>query len=265
MEAAERHPRLHVIVRRIVSLVPSTTESVVAFGGWRALVACTRYCVEPRESLTAVRRIGGTKNPDREAIAALEPDLVLANAEENRPQDIDWLAERRPLFVQTPRTVAEAADCLVALAARLGVDDAAHPFVDRLRDAVDAPLESGPPLRVFAPIWRKPWMGVNGSTYVHDVLRRAGAENVCADLPARYPEVAPEWVREQRVDAVLLPSEPWAFDDEQRSELQEQGTFGSAVLALCDGRDLCWHGVHAAIGLPRVRSLVTGLRRAAGG
>lgn len=254
------------IPQRIVSLVPSTTESVCSFGAAAALVGCTRYCTEPAGALAGVARIGGTKNPSLEAIARLAPDLVLANAEENRVEDIEWLRQRMPVLVQTPRTVIEAAVAWRELAAALGAEDELSPFLLRIEARLAAAEVEGlgePPLRVFYPIWRKPWMSIGSDTFVHDVLLRAGAHNVCADLAARYPQVTPEWVCDQEVEAVLLPSEPWEFGQAELEQLRAENTFGAPVMELCDGRDYCWHGVRMADGFGRVVESVARLRRAA--
>jgi ABC-type Fe3+-hydroxamate transport system substrate-binding protein len=250
-------------LRRIVSLVPSTTESVFAFGRGDWLVGCTRYCKEPREPLAAVPRIGGTKNPRRDAIMALEPDLVLANAEENRAEDLLWLGERVPLLVQTPCTVAEALTCLHELAGRLDAVAAARSVLQRIERAAAAAAPGQQPLRVFFPIWKKPWMSANATTFVRDVLRCAGAANVCDALPARYPEVTPEWVRSQAPEAVLLPSEPWEFTSAERDELAAASVFGAVPVELCDGRDFCWHGARLAEGLDRAAAVVAQVRRLA--
>lgn len=237
-----------------MSLVPSTTESVCELGAWNRLVACTRYCTEPAAQLAAVARVGGTKNPSRELILRQEPDLVLCNAEENRPEDVEWLQSRVPVFVQTPRTVLEAAADLRALAARLELREAVGHWLLRIEAWLAAAAIEGlrqRPLRVFYAIWRKPWMSINRDTYIHDVLQIAGATNVCADLERRYPEVSLEAVVARGVDLVLLPSEPWEFDAEQLEDLRRSRAFGAARLELCDGRDYCWHGVRMATGLGR--------------
>ena len=99
-------------------------------------------------------------------------------------------------------------------------------------------------------------MSVGRDTVMHDVLRVAGGVNVCADAPARYPEITIDEVGELRPDVVLLPSEPWEFDETQRDELAASGAFGSARLVLCDGRDFCWHGTRIADGLGRTALLL---------
>ncbi|MBL8727281.1 MAG: ABC transporter substrate-binding protein [Planctomycetes bacterium] len=252
---------------RIVSLVPSTTESLCALGAGAALVGCTRYCEEPAGELAAVRRVGGTKNPQREAILALHPDLVLANAEENRAEDLEWLQARVRVVVHTPRTVGEAAACLRDLAAELAVPEAVQPFLLRIESqlaAAQVALLEAPAIDVFYPVWCRPWISINGDTFVHDVLRVVGLRNIAADLPRRYPEVELEWVRSRRPGAVLLPSEPWAFTASDRDVCRGERTFGPAAVELCDGRDFCWHGVRLADGLGRALRLAARLRRAAG-
>ncbi|MFO1077646.1 MAG: helical backbone metal receptor [Planctomycetota bacterium] len=258
-----RHAGGVVVAGRIVSLVPSTTESVCQLEAGARLVGCTRYCCEPAGGLIGVTRVGGTKNPDRDIVAALYPDLVLANAEENRPEDIAWFADRFPVFVQTPRTVVEAAAALRELAERLGAFEAVQPFLlrieARLAEAAVATLE-GRPLRVFYPIWKKPWMSIGRDTFVHDVLRIVGAESVAPESGVRYPEVDLAEVLRARPQVVLLPNEPWEFTVEQRDDLRRERVFGAARLVLCDGKDFCWHGTRMADGLGRALALLQSLR-----
>jgi ABC-type Fe3+-hydroxamate transport system substrate-binding protein len=245
--------------KRIVSLVPSTTESICEFGGADRLVACTRYCTEPELALRALPRIGGTKNPNRDAIAALAPDLVLANAEENRPEDIEWLAARFPTFVRTPCSIVEAAHDLRSLAERLQLLDEAEPFLLRIEAQIaSAEVEAltKPKVLVYYAIWRLPWMTVNRATFVHDVLELCGARCVAADDPERYPNLEPSEAVARGVQLVLLASEPWAFDEAQRDEVAAARWFGDASIALCDGRDFCWHGVRMASGLGRALAAI---------
>ena len=245
--------------KRIVSLVPSTTESVCEFGATDRLVACTRYCTEPDAALRELPRIGGTKNPDREAIARLAPDLILANAEENRPEDIDWLRARVPVFVQTPCSIAQAARDLRLLAERLHSQAEAEPWLLRVEAQIAAAQVEAlakPEVRVYYAIWRMPWMTVNRDTFVHGVLALCGARCVAADDPERYPKLEPREAMVRDVDLVLLASEPWAFDELQRDELAASREFGDARIALCDGRDFCWHGVRMAGGLGRASQAI---------
>ncbi len=247
-------------VTRIASLVPSMTESVCALGARDRLVAITRYCEEPAAELRDVPRVGGTKNPKLEKLAALEPDLVIVNTEENRLEDIAWLRERFRVLEHVPRTVAEAADAVRELGAELDLAEAALPYLLAIEAQLaacqvdDLLLE---PVTVFHPIWKKPWMGIGRDTYVRDVLRCAGAVNVCDALEGRYPVVDPEWLRTQHVDVVVLPDEPWEFTPSDRAELEASDLFPRSTKVLCaSGKDFCWHGVRTGPGLDAVRSLL---------
>lgn len=240
------------------------TESVCALGAADRLVGCTDYCEEPADALAAVPRVGGTKNPKRERIAALEPDLVIANGEENRSEDIEWLRQRFAVLEHLPRTVPDAAEALRELAAALGRRAGAVPLLLRIEAellrADAARLEHGS-ARVCYLIWRKPWMSVNGDTYIHDVLTRAGGVNVCAGMAARYPTIEPATIATAGVDVVLLASEPWAFTAADRAEIEARQWFGPrAAVICCDGRDFCWHGARSGPGLGRALDLLLRFR-----
>lgn len=250
--------------QRLVSLVPSMTETVCRLGAADRLVGITRYCTHPAEQLHDIVRVGGTKNPVLERIALLAPDLVIGNSEENRGEDLAWLRARFPVLVHEPRTVIEASAAIHELGGVLDLTDAAQAMVLAIAAQVTraevALLERGA-TRVFYAIWKKPWMGANRSTFIHDVLRRAGAVNVCADADDRYPTVAPEAIAAAGVDLVLLPSEPWEFGDDDRREVIERELFGADVpVLLCDGRDFCWHGAHTAPGLGHALDLLLPFR-----
>lgn len=250
---------------RIVSLVPSTTETVCRLDAADQLVGVTRFCVEPAAALQALPRVGGTKNPDLEAIAALRPDLVLVNAEENRAEHIAWLRARLPVLEQTPRSVVEAAAAVRELAQALDRLAAAQPILL----AIEAQLAAAAvhdlqrrPVAVFYAIWQQPWMSVNADTYIHDLLRRAGGRNVCAAATERYPRFEPEDLAALQPELVLLSSEPFPFEDPHRAELLQQRPFGVELpVLLCDGRDFCWHGARTADGLGRALQLLLPFRR----
>lgn len=253
------------VANRIVSLVPSLSETVCDLGVAGRLVGITRYCVAPEDDLRFVPRVGGTKNPDREKIARLEPDLILCNSEENRREDIDWFSARFTVYESMPRSVPDAAAVVREVGARLGLDletEAALLEIEAQMARAEVLTLDGAPVRVFYPIWRQPWIGVNRDTYVHDVLTRAGAVNVCEHREARYPVVATQEIGDLRPDLVLLPSEPFAFNAEHRRELLESHAFGRDVpILMVDGKNFCWHGSRSGRGLGTISNLLRPFRR----
>jgi ABC-type Fe3+-hydroxamate transport system substrate-binding protein len=235
--------------RRIVSLIPSTTETLCALGLADALVGVTVYCREPAAVVRTKTRIGGEKNPDLAKIRALQPDLVIANVEENVREHIDMLrAWGIPVWVTYPRTVAEAIGMIRELgevtgtAARAG---ALAAELEALYERVSAAAARRLPVPVFYPIWREPWMTINRDTYVHDMLRVCGGANVFADRPERYPSVTLAEVAARRPEVILLPDEPFRFRRAHRADFAPYAdvpAVGAGRILLVDGKPFSWHG-----------------------
>lgn len=217
---------------RVVSLVPSVTETLVVWGV--VPVGVTRFCEHPE-----LPAVGGTKDPDLRAVLALRPDLVVVNDEENRREDADALvAAGVDVHVVRIGGVSDVAPGLAALAERV---DLPPPFGQRLP-------EPAPPARTaFVPIWRRPWMSLAGTTYGSSVLAWLGVANVFADAELRYPEVTLEEAARRRPDLVLAPSEPYPFGPRHVAELSEV-----APVRLVDGQDLFWWGVRTPAALGRL-------------
>jgi ABC-type Fe3+-hydroxamate transport system substrate-binding protein len=221
--------RLRERPRRIVSLVPSLTESI-AETDVSLLVGATDWCTHPR-GLDVVR-IGGTKNPDLDAVAALEPDLVVANQEENRPVDIAAMRDAGlDVWVTYPRAVPDA---IVSLRSMLAmVSGSTPPWLDAAA-VVWLPEWTGPRVLAVVPIWRRPWMVVGSDTFAGDVLSRLGVDNAYATSPNRYPRVEIDDLPDH--DVVVLPDEPYAFSASDGPERFE------GPVRLVSGRHLTWYG-----------------------
>jgi ABC-type Fe3+-hydroxamate transport system substrate-binding protein len=254
---------------RIVSLVPSWTETVFSFGLGARLVGVTRFCVAPQDT-DAVAKIGGTKNPDTQAIAALAPDLVIANAEENRREDIERLRGFGiPVFTTYPRKIGSAVESIMKLGSVLGCEGEANILargIVREVSTIETALGAWSKLRfrAFCPIWKNPWMTFNADTYAHDVLRMLGFNNVFAAAGERYPRTTIEEAIELRPDFVLLPDEPYEFRSKDVEELKPLLPPAlSRRLVLISGRDLHWYGVHMLTGLRSLAALLARVRASA--
>lgn len=254
--------------RRIVSLVPSWTETVFALGKGEALTAVTRFCVSP-PGTAQLPKIGGTKNPDVDEIVRLAPDVVIANAEENRREDIDKLrAAGIAVFTTYPRKISAAVESIIKLGEVL---DCAARAAAMAREIVLAVSEIETQVgvwaklrfRVFCPIWKNPWMAFNADTYAHDVLRMLGFNNIYASAGERYPRTTLEEALALRPDFVLLPNEPYEFDAKDVEELKPALPAGlSRRVVLIDGRDLHWYGAHMTTGLKALNALLARVRAA---
>ncbi|MCW2526445.1 MAG: cobalamin-binding protein [Pseudonocardiales bacterium] len=225
--------RLRRPIRRIVSLVPSLTESI-AVSRPGTLVAATDWCTHPAG--LDVTRIRGTKNPDRAAIISLRPDLVIANREENRRTDIEQL---RAAGIEVWVTDIETVDGALSSLRRLIVDALGWPAPTWLDAADRVWSPSAPPDRHSAVIvvWRDPWMVVGRDTFTGDLARRVGLLNLYDDSPQRYPRVELEELIARRPQVVLLPDEPYRFTASDGPE-----AFPGLRCGLVSGRQLTWYG-----------------------
>lgn len=249
-------------VRRLVSLVPSTTELLCALGLADALVGVTVYCVEPRDVVRGKTRVGGEKDPDLEAIRALAPDLVVANIEENRREDVEALrAAGIEVFITYPRSVAESLAMIRELGAVTGAVQAARELLGELEPllaAVRGRLAGRRATPCFYPIWRDPWMTIGHDTYIHDLLATCGGANVFADR-SRYPTISLDDVAARSPEVVLLPDEPYRF---RRAHLRDFDAYAGmpAVrdgrVQLVDGKRFSWHGPRLAEALRTVPALL---------
>jgi ABC-type Fe3+-hydroxamate transport system substrate-binding protein len=220
---------------RVISLVPSVTETLLAWGV--TPVACTRFCEQP-----GLPHVGGTKDPDVGAIVELRPDLVVLCVEENRREDADALTEAGiATAALSIDGVADVAPALRMLAGLVGVDPGDVQDVDDR-----APV--GGRLRAFVPVWKRPWMSLAGGTYGSSLLATIGVDNVFADADDRYPTVTLEEARARRPDVVLAPSEPYPFRERHVPLLAEV-----APVVLVDGQDLFWWGVRTPAAAKRLR------------
>jgi iron complex transport system substrate-binding protein len=255
-----------VTPRRIVSLCPSITETLVAIGGLKRLVAATRYCVRPQGLLWGLPRIGGTKDPRISQIVDLKPDLVFANEEENRLEDVRALeAAGIEVDVSFPKTVAEVPAAIRAWGRRLGAEAEAQaePIASRIDAELDS-LESSPaaaPFLYACWIWKDPWMTVSDDTYVADLLRLAGGLNVYGRDSVRYPATTPEDSLSRGADVHFFPSEPFPFRAEKHGPEIEKLFGAEKVRLFVEGDNLTWHGARTLDGLAQMRKLREELER----
>ncbi|BCY09799.1 helical backbone metal receptor [Actinoplanes sp. L3-i22] len=235
--------------RRIVSLVPSLSEALAVTVPDR-LAGVTDWCTHPAG--LDLPRVRGTKNPDRAAIAALRPDLVVANQEENRQLDVERLrAAGIPVWVTAIESLDDALRSMRRLFTEvLAVDEPAWLRAATASWAQPAPA---PRLRVAVPIWRDPWMVIGSRTFTGDLLTRLGLDNVFGDDAARYPRIELDRLHAATPDLVLLPDEPYVFTEKDGPE-----AFPSVRTVLVPGRQLTWYGPSLATARRELLDLIRG-------
>ncbi|MFC4496824.1 helical backbone metal receptor [Streptomyces ovatisporus] len=221
-------------VRSVVSLVPSLTEALAATAP-ELLTGATDWCSHPPG--LDVTRVRGTKNPDLERIAALAPDLVVANEEENRESDLAALrAAGIDVLVTEVRTLPQAFGELERMLTE-GCGLARPRWLQEAEDAWrDARAEFD--VRAFVPVWRRPWMVLGRDTFAGALLAHLGVHNIYERHRERYPRLPLQELNEAgHADLVVLPDEPYLFTADDGPE-----AFPGLPSALVGGRHLTWYG-----------------------
>jgi ABC-type Fe3+-hydroxamate transport system substrate-binding protein len=231
--------------RRVVSLVPSLTETLFDLGAGADVVGITDFCIFPPD--LPLPRVGGTKNPRVDEIRALAPDLVHMNLEENLRRHAEAIEEFAPVFVSEPKTVEDVATLFAQLGAIHGRENEARQLIDRLNSIEIA----GQPFTFVCPIWKNPWMWCGGDTYVSDLVTRAGGRNLLADR-TRYPQIELHEVLALKPDVVFLPDEPYVFTEADAAAIDAR------VIGPFPGHLFTWHGSRTIHGLSYLREAPPG-------
>lgn len=234
---------------RIVSLVPSLTELLFWLGAGERVVGRTRFCTEPAGLCEHVTVIGGTKNPDVTRITALEPDLVVANREENRREDIEALARSGiKVLLTDPNTVDEAIGTIRTLGNAVGSETTAEDLCREIESAV-ADVRPGPRVPVYVGVWHNPMIGLGSESYGHSLIETCGGQNVLGD-ERRYPGTTMEALVAAKPNLILLPDEPFPFDSGHAA------MYGAVAQArVVDGKLLWWYGPRLPDAIRQLSSL----------
>ncbi len=249
---------------RIVSLCPSLTELVFDLGLGGSIVGVTKFCVHPADGVRTVEKVGGTKTPKTERILELRPDLVLMNEEENRLEDAESLrAGGVECHVSFPKTAIDAADMVRSIGEATGRPDEAERIAHEIEEKAREAREGGtglPRVRYVYLIWREPLMSVSSDTFISDLLRLPGGDNVFGAKPMRYPVVEAEELAVAAPHAVLLSTEPFPFQEKHVDEIARGTGLAPEIFHIVDGELLSWHGSRTPRGIEYAARVIESVR-----
>lgn len=234
---------------RVVSLIPSITESLFELGLGDRIAGISKYCIYPEDRVRDKTKVGGQKNPDFEKISKLNPDLIILNEEENKPEHIALFKKNYRTFVTFPRIFVEARELLDQLGLIFYIPDRAKVFSEQIRlDHSRLTALSPTRLRALYLIWRNPWMTVNRDTFIHDILSLVGLDNVFANQTPRYFEVTREMILNAQPDVIILPDEPYRFLKKHIADFDglDIPAVKNCNIFLTDGTYYCWYGTRTA-------------------
>lgn len=236
---------------RIISLVPSITELLHDLGLEDEVAGITKFCVHPQNWFRSKIRIGGTKNVNIEKARSLQPDLIIANKEENVKEQVETLESISPVYISDINTYEDALEMIETVGVLTGKKEKAAEIIDQIEIAFGQNFKiQGPnsndsrvtgnwqPATCYL-IWRNPYMTTGGDTFISDMLRKCGFENVFAN-EQRYPKISLEEIAERKPQLVLLSSEPYPFKQRHIEEIR--AVMPNAIILLVDGEMFSWYG-----------------------
>ena len=228
--------------QRIISLVPSQTELLYDLGLGDRVVGVIKFCIHPNEWFRSKTRIGGTKTIKMHTIHQLQPDLIIANKEENVKEQVEELAIQYPVWVSDVNNLEDALEMIIGLGSITSTDEKADEIARATKNKFEA---LAPNSRLPTPnytcylIWKDPYITVGGDTFINNMLQYAGLNNTFAHL-TRYPEITISQLQTTNPSLVLLSSEPYPFQQKHIDELQQQ--LPDTKIILVDGELFSWYG-----------------------
>jgi ABC-type Fe3+-hydroxamate transport system substrate-binding protein len=250
---------LHHIPQRIVSLVPSQTELLFDLGLEEETVGITKFCVHPEEWFRSKTRVGGTKTINIDKITALQPDLIIANKEENVKEQIEALNAIAPVWISDIHNLDGALNMIQTIGKLTDRYEKAEIIAKLIQHRfTNLNLQGKKRLNTLYLIWRKPWMSIGSDTFIHHIMDRTSLENVCKGL-ARYPELTDEKIVKLNPELVLLSSEPYPFKEKHIDELQQ--LLPDAKIMLADGEMFSWYGSRLLHAPAYLEELLQGVTR----
>ncbi len=222
---------------RIISLVPSITELLADLGLENNIAGITKFCIHPKHIFKSRERVGGTKKVDFNKIYALQPDLIIANKEENTREIVETLEKQFPVWVSDVKTLKDANEMILELGKITGT----HELAEQISNKITTGFKSIQPLNNLTTlylIWRNPYMAAGSGTFINRMMKYCGMKNVITSK--RYPEVSHESIKKMSPELVLLSSEPYPFRKKHIDEIQS--LVPGALVILADGGYFSWYG-----------------------
>ncbi len=227
---------------RIVSLVPSQTELLIALGLEKYIVGITKFCIHPNYLTKTKTVVGGTKNIHTDRIKAINPTIILCNKEENTKEIVTQCREIAPTHVSDIFTLDDALELMFQYGQLFNCEKKATEIIDKITDSkneLETFISNKNSLNVAYFIWKKPWMVAANITFINHLLKLNKFENCFQNLE-RYPEINIEKLDDKNLDVIFLSSEPYPFKKKHITELKEK--FTKTKIILVDGEYFSWYG-----------------------
>jgi ABC-type Fe3+-hydroxamate transport system substrate-binding protein len=239
--------------KRIVSLVPSQSELLYDLGLDEEVVGITKFCIHPQKWFKMKQRVGGTKTVNIDVVKSVQPDLIIANKEENVKGQIEKLQTIAPVWVSDVKNLEEAISMISSIGTLVGKSEKALEITYKIESAFKSLPAINKRLKTAYLIWKDPYMAAGGDTFINNIIARAGLENIFSHS-RRYPEISIDDLQQNDCQLLLLSSEPYPFKQKHAHALQEQ--LPDTKILLVDGQLFSWYGSRLAETPQYLRKLI---------
>lgn len=249
--------RITKFPKKIISLVPSQTELLYYLGLNDEVTGITKFCVHPKEWFISKNRVGGTKNLNLKLIHQLQPDLVIANKEENEKSQVEELAKTFPVWTSDVNNLPDALQMINALGEITNTSSKASILINEIKLGFNSLKKVTTPCRAAYLIWKEPYMIAGGDTFINAMMEAAGFQNIFADQ-RRYPQVTEKDLQNSDCNFILLSSEPYPF--KQKHILQLRQLLPNVKILLVDGEMFSWYGSRLLMAPAYFKNLFTNMQ-----
>ena len=225
--------------QRIISLVPSQTELLFDLGLKERIVGVTKFCIHPRSEVKGKLKIGGTKNFNFQRIEELQPDLIIANKEENYKEGVEQLEKKHPVWTSDIKNLKDAFEMIEAVGLLTNTQEKSEEIRIKIDDGFEKLAAIEKRRRAIYLIWKDPYMSVGTDTFINEMLHLSGFDNLLKG-EIRYPEIDTERIRNLNPEVILLSSEPYPFKAKHLGEFR--AICPEAKVELVDGEMFSWYG-----------------------
>lgn len=252
--------------KRIISLVPSQTELLYDLGLENDLIGITKFCIHPNEWFRSKSKIGGTKSVNFAKIAALNPDLIIANKEENNKEPIDYLMKHYPVWISDIKTIKDALNMIETIGEITTKKGKAIEIINQIKlgfQSINKFNRDNNKVAYF--IWDKPIMVAGSTTFIDDVLQHCGFENIFSKEHLkntntnsyRYPEISEKQLQEATPDYIFLSSEPYPFKEKHIQYFKL--LCPESIVKTVDGELFSWYGSRLILSSKYLSALISEL------
>ena len=227
--------------KRIISLVPSQTELLIDLGLTNNIVGITKFCIHPKNITDKITKVGGTKNFSLERIKMLQPDLIIANKEENDEVNLTKLSKEYPVWISDVKNLNDCTEMIKQLGAITLKTSESNNIVKKINEKFNSLTSLSKNTKaVIYLIWNNPYMSINKDTFINDMIEKCGYKNLCSHLSDRYPIISIEKIKELNPELIFLSSEPFPFKEKHQKELKN--IFPNTKIYIVDGEMFSWYG-----------------------